>query len=308
MSRLRLVFFGTPEHAAAILENLSSSDRYEIAAVVTNPDAPAGRGQKLSPSPVKERAGKLEIPVLTPAKLDQQTYDTLQKLAADLFIVVMYGKIFPSKFLALSRLGTFNLHPSLLPKYRGASPVQSALLNGEKTSGITIFRLTPQMDAGDIYVQEKIDLDEKTATEVFEEVTVRGGELLRQFCEDIVSGKGFSPQKQNESEATYSRKFSKSDGQIFPEKETSEEILRKYRAFSIWPQIYYIDSRSGKRIKFLKIQKYEGSNSDQNGPFIKHQGKCLLRTKDGYLEILEAQPEGKKVMSGSELFNCLPKN
>src|SRR6185295_1889452 len=155
---VKIVFFGTPEFAAEILENLAKSSLFQIAAVVTIPDAPSGRGQKLMPTPVKVTAEQLELKVLTPEKLNDAAYQELEKIGAELFLVVAYGKIFPERFLKLAKFGAFNLHPSLLPKYRGASPIQSTILAGEEVSGFTIFQLTKAMDAGQIYLREEFSI------------------------------------------------------------------------------------------------------------------------------------------------------
>jgi methionyl-tRNA formyltransferase len=256
----------------------------------------------LQSSAIARIAKKMNIQILSPKKLDDECYTKLKNIHADLFIIVAYGKILPRKFVDLPTLGTFNLHFSLLPKYRGASPVQSALLSGDKTSGFTIFQLVEKMDAGDIFVQEAVELDEKNAREAFKEMTLRGSEALLKFCELRGDGHEFHTLEQSESEATYCTKFTKEDGRIFPKKETAEEIMRKYRALYLWPGIFYIDEKSGKRIKIVEAEQTDAPLSGTS-VFFKEEGKCFLQTAYGNLEIIRAQPEGKSIMTGIEFWN-----
>ncbi len=304
MKKKKVLFWGTPAIAAHILQMLAQSNIFEISAVVTNPDAPQGRGQQMMPSPVKETAGKINVPVLTPHKLDNDFFQALDEISADLFLVVAYGKILPQKFLDLPSLGAYNLHFSLLPKYRGASPVQSTLLTGEKMSGFSIFRLTKEMDAGDIFVQEEMNIFHKNSQEVFDNMVQKGGKALVQFTENMCEGKqGFSF-TQDDRNATYCQKLKKSDGQIFPEKETTEEILRKYRAFYLWPGTYYVDPKTNTRIKLLKIAPFKRENTlHTDSRFSEVAGECVFKTVDGVLAILNVQVEGKKPMSGMEFWN-----
>jgi methionyl-tRNA formyltransferase len=219
--------------------------------------------------------------------------------------VIAYGKIIPKKFIELPSLGTYNLHFSLLPKYRGAAPVQHALLNGDRTSGISIFALEEKLDTGPVFVQEKMELDEKNAAEVFSEMKDLSIPLLRKFCTELSTGKKFIPQKQDEKAATFAPKIQKEAGQIFPSKETSEEILCKYRAFFLWPQIFFVDEKTGLRIKLFGLKKTTETVilPEINSPFVHFKEKYFLSAADDLLEFEKAQPEGKKPLSGIEFWN-----
>ncbi len=301
----RIIFFGTPDLAADFLMKLMPRDSFEIVAVVTNPDAPSGRKQFLTPSPVKLKAEELRIPVLTPEKLDANAHEALRNFDPDLFVVVSYGKILPKSFLELPKFGAFNIHFSLLPKYRGASPVQSAILNGDDISGFSIFQIKESLDSGDIFVEKDIEIMGKTAIEVFSEMKEEGAKALLRFCDDILSGKKFIPDRQNEGEATSCKKLKKSDGEISPDEETMGSVLRKYRALLIWPGIFFHSKKTGTRIKLLEIKDWSPGNPIPPGSelIFKSGGDVGLRTADGALEIIEAQPEGKMRMIGTAFWN-----
>ncbi|MBI5414125.1 methionyl-tRNA formyltransferase [Candidatus Peregrinibacteria bacterium] len=301
----KILFWGTPEIAKEILIKIHRGTLYHIAAVITNRDAPRGRSQKPTMSPVKEQALSFGIPCFTPEKLDREFTEKLRQIGADLSLIVSYGKLLSQKIIDLPALGTYNLHFSLLPKYRGASPVQTALLHGEKASGISIFKLEEKLDTGKIYIQKKMDIRNKNSAEVFEEMIASGGEALQKFCEDICGGIPFVPKAQNEREATYCQKFTKSDGEIFPDKELSEKILRKWRAFFLWPRIFFLASKSGKRVILEKLQEMNSSQNipSESGSFFWNDGKLFLKTMNSAVQVISAHPEGKKSMTGAEFWN-----
>lgn len=244
---IKFAFFGTPEVAAETLEILKQNG-YLPRLIVTAPDKPVGRKQIITPPPVKVWAEKNNIPVLQPEKLDLNLKDF------DLFIVVAYGKIFPEKLINAPKYGTLNIHYSLLPKYRGAAPVQAAILNGDTETGVTIQKMVKELDAGPIVAQEKTQIgpDEKTP-ELLQRLIKAGGELLVKILttpafgtpsliKEGVGGGNFI--NQDESKVTFAPKIKKEDGLI----DLNDDPIKnynKFRAFYDWPRTYFI--KDGKR-------------------------------------------------------------
>lgn len=251
---IKYIFFGTPDVAKDTLERLVAAG-LRPAAVVTNPDAPKGRGQTLTPSPVKEYAGSLGISVLTPEKLDEVFVKEVGTFGADLAIVVAYGKILPELLINSFSKGVLNVHYSLLPRWRGASPVESALLNGDEKTGVTVQKMVKQLDAGDIVAATEIDiLPEDTTATLRPHLIVLGAELLIDILPRYLNNE-ITPTPQDESRVTHAPKFSKADGEINLQ---DEPLLnwRKYRAFFVWPGTYFFED--GKRIKITKASYQDG--------------------------------------------------
>ncbi len=242
-SKIKIIFFGTPEVSKKVLERLFNSS-YEISLVVTNKDAPVGRKQILTPSPVKDFALNKNIKVIDPDKI---TPDDLQNYGADIAIVVAYGKIIPQSVIDLFPLGMLNIHYSLLPKYRGASPVEHAILNGDEKTGVTIQKLIFKLDAGPIVSVKELQIDNKITTpELKDKLTEIGSDLLIETLPKYIDGV-IVPKEQDESLATHCGKIKKTDGEI---KDSDSEISKwlKYRAFFGWPGIFYFDENN-KRVK-----------------------------------------------------------
>ncbi len=244
----KIIFFGTPEISAHVLQSLLNAG-YDIVAAVTNPDAPVGRHHVMTPSPVKVLAEKNNIPVLQPEKLDTDFLEKLkangQRLTAGL--VVAYGKIIPHTIIDSFPLGMLNIHYSLLPKYRGASPVENAILSGDATTGVTIQKLVFKLDAGPIISVREFPIDDQiTSPELKTKLTEIGAELLIETLPKYLAGE-ITPIEQNESDATHCKKISKSDGEI-QLSDSDESKWLKYRAYFGWPGIFYFDSE-GKRNK-----------------------------------------------------------
>jgi methionyl-tRNA formyltransferase len=329
MPKYRIVFFGTPDLSKEILQFLASLQHIEIVGVVCSPDAPIGRKQILTPCSVKCFAQSQNIAVITPNSLrdekitppaplkkrgeksppdkgdkggfseDSSIHDFLKALNADFFIIVAYGKILPRSILDIPRFGSYNLHFSLLPKYRGASPVQSAILEGETISGITIFRLTEGLDEGDIMLQKEVSIKEKYADEVFAIMQEMGKEAFQEFFQNFQT---LTPLPQ-QGHASFCKKFRREDGEIFPHKESTTEILQKIRAFSPWPGTFFIDKKTNKRIKILRAQEAQNIfEKNITGEIFFYSGECFLKTKDGNILFEVLQPEGKKSLSGKEFF------
>ena len=252
---LKFVFFGTPDVAAETLEILKEND-YLPSLIVTSPDAKKGRGLHMQASPVAVFAEKNKIACLKPEKFDEEFYNKLKPNCLEpscLFIVVAYGKIIPENILNMPKFGSINIHYSLLPKYRGASPVESAILNGDTETGVTIQKMIYKMDAGPIISKEKMAiLPNEKAPELRTRLIKIGGELLVKILRTSSAsgtspfGGGWEEVKQDESQATYCKKIKKENGFINLDEEPPGVLYNKFRAYASWPRIFFF--KDGKRI------------------------------------------------------------
>lgn len=248
-------FFGTPEVASDTLDILFGAG-YIPKIIITSPDRRAGRGMHMTESPVSVWAKEHNIACIKPEKLDGVFIEELKKYEIDLSIVIAYGKILKEDLIKIPKLGTINIHYSLLPKYRGASPVEEALLRGDEVTGVSIQQMEFKLDSGPIIAKQEVSIDEdELKTDLLKKLTKIGGELLRDKLEDIFN-KNISPEIQEESNASYCSKINKEDGQIG---QNSNPLLdyNKYRAFHGWPGVYFF--HNGKRIKVVKA-KYENDS------------------------------------------------
>ena len=250
MDKIKIIFLGTPEMAVPSLKALVADDRFDIQMVVTQPDKPVGRKGELTPPPVKEVAEEAGITVMQPDDVNQD--DVLEAASAiepDFIIVIAYGQILSDRWLDLAKQEILNIHYSLLPKYRGAAPIQASILKGDTATGISIAGLRKKLDSGPVYLAEEVKIDEKTASELYEECSCRGAELM---IEVILDFENFMPIDQDDSDATYCRQIKRADGEVDFEKMDSTEIMRRFRAFSGWPGVFtYWD---GKRLKLTEME------------------------------------------------------
>ncbi|HRY31138.1 MAG TPA: methionyl-tRNA formyltransferase [Candidatus Paceibacterota bacterium] len=286
-TKLNFVFLGTDTFAVVVLEKLKLSG-FTPKIIVTAPDKPSGRGQHLHQPPSKIWATKNGVKVLQPARLDSEFVNSLKREAWDFFIVASYGKIIPDGVLALPQLGSLNVHPSLLPKFRGASPIESAMLADEKETGVTIMLVDAEMDHGPILTSKKVSFKEwPPRIEVEKELATIGGELLAEIIPKFAEGK-VSPIAQNHDKATFTKKINKEDGEIslnlnggetaLNEKDSAAQYSNflKIQALNPWPGVYFFIEHKGKKIR-VKITSAKFQN--------------------GKLEIEKVIPEGKKEMS-----------
>lgn len=246
-----IAFFGTPEFAVIILEKLKAAG-FIPELVVTTPDKPQGRHLKLTPSPVKVWATENNLEIFQPVSLkNEETQAKLKEKKWDLFIVAAYGKILPSAILDIPLYKTLNVHPSLLPKLRGSSPVESVILQDLKETGVTIIHLDEEMDHGPIIAQEKVTVIEwpPKGPDLEKILAEKGGELLARTIPDWIAG-SITEQEQNHAEATYTEKITKEDGLIDPAKNSYSDFL-KIKAYALWPKAYYFVERSGKKIRVV---------------------------------------------------------
>ncbi len=243
---MNIVFMGTPDFAVPTLEKLYKSG-HNILAVFTQPDKPVGRKQVLTPPDVKVCAEKYEIPVFQPATLrNENSYKEIKTINPDIIVVVAYGKILPKEILDIPRYGCINVHGSLLPKYRGASPIQSAVLNGDKISGVTTMYMGVGLDTGDILLQRETEIGEnETSSELFDRLAVMGADLLIDTLSALETGI-IKPKKQDDSLATYTSKITKEQCPIDWTKPNTE-VHNKVRGLQTWPVA--VSKINGKNIK-----------------------------------------------------------
>lgn len=281
MNTPRFVFFGTPHLAVIVLEELAKKDLIP-SLIVTAPDKPAGRGMKLRQTPVKEWALQHNVEVITPESFTDDVVETLTKVEADAFVIVAYGKILRANVLALPRVGTLNVHPSLLPHLRGPSPVRTAILNDDKTVGVTVMEIDEEMDHGPILLQETYTPPTwpPDAEELDTYLFTRGGALLAEVLPEYTQGNAVL-QEQDHEAATYSRLFKKEDGCIDLHDDPYQNLL-KIHAYTGWPGTHFHITKNGDRVR-LKIVE-------------------ARLTSDGRLVFERVVPEGKKEMSYVEFL------
>jgi len=307
MSALRIIFMGTPELAATSLAALLREPTFQIIAAVTQPDRPKGRDLKLQTSPVKELALKAGIPVLQPAKAREESFlAELRILQPDLIAVAAFGQILPKNILELPRLGCLNVHTSLLPKYRGASPIQSAILNGDTETGVTIMKMDIGLDTGDILTQCRTAIsDADNAATLHDRLAQLGGELLSSTIRDYAAGK-ITPQPQPHELATHVAKIRKEDGRI-DWAQSARTIWNRIRAFTPWPGAYTFLPHETKPV-LLKI--WQADVLDESGEYgvILRADKngIVIGCRDGSLRVTNLQREGGRRLGAAEFLTGNP--
>lgn len=290
MSRPKIVFMGTPEFSVPTLKSLH--EKYDIPVVVTVPDKPKGRGQKMMPSPVKAAAEGLGIRVLQPVSLkDKDFINELKDINADLFCIVAF-RILPKEVFTLPKIASFNVHTSLLPKYRGAAPINWAIIKGEKKSGVTSFILDENIDTGNIVGTREVPIGESmTAGELHDELMPLAAELAVETCEQLLSG-NYQLLKQNDSLATPAPKIFREDCRIDFNMD-GQDLKNFINGMSPIPGAW--TEFDGRKVKLLKSEFYEENHTKPKHYLIKNDN-FLLQTATGTVKVLVIQPEGKKVM------------
>lgn len=310
---MKIIFAGTPDFAVPALERLIDSP-HEVAAVICQPDRPAGRGRKVVPGPVKTAAVKHGIPVLQPEKLKNPPFaEELRPFSPDLIVVAAYGKILPREILDLPRIGCINIHASLLPKYRGAAPINRAIMNGERETGVTLMKMEETLDTGDILLTEKIKiLDDDDALSLSNMISVIGAALLIRLLDDVEKTGKLEGEKQDDSRATYAPRIKKEDC-LLDWNQGMDRVLCKIRGLAPEPGAF---TRLGdKTFKILRAEPFFAERELQIDllkkkifrpgsvvQLIKRRGP-LVRTKDGLIILTRVQPPGKRAMSGVDFIN-----
>lgn len=300
MSRIKVVFLGTADFAVPSLEALANDEHFEILSVITQPDRPAGRKLELQSSPVKQVALRLGLPTFTPENINDSTsIEMIRKLRAEAAVVVAYGQILSEELIGLFAKGAVNLHGSLLPRWRGAAPVQRAVYFGDKESGVTLQKIALKLDAGDVLGVRKVEItDEMDAQMLYDKLKILGADLLHIEFMDYIRG-NLSGIKQDVTKVTIAKKIKKEEGLIDWTK-SQTEIWNHFKALKMWPGMW--TQMNGK---ILKIHKMEKTN--HKGP----SGKVLqadasgivVACADASFTLLEVQPESKAKMSVKDYLN-----
>ena len=297
---MKIIFMGTPDFATYIVDSLYNAG-HEIVLIVTQPDKPRGRSGKLTPSPVKKWATEHDVKVFQPSKIrDEESVAYLSGIDADIAVVAAFGQILPESVLSIPRLGCVNVHASLLPKYRGAAPIQCAILNGDDKTGVTIMQMGVGLDDGDILLTKEIELGgTETGGELFDELANLGGEAIVEALDKLQAGE-ITPIPQDESKATHVCMICKEDGLIDWNK-SALSIERCVRGLNPWPTAY--TSYNGKNLKIWKshvvsADEFAINKLEANVAEVCYVDKrnLYVMTGDGVLGLDEIQLEGKKRM------------
>ena len=292
---MRVIFMGTPDFSVGALKALAENG-HEIAGVVTQPDKPRGRGKASAMTPVKEAALELGLTVYQPSRVREQSFmDTVRALNPDVIVVSAFGQIIPKALLELPRYGCVNIHASLLPKYRGAAPIQWAVMDGELVSGVTIMQMDEGLDTGDMLAKTEVPLDpDETGGSLFDKLSRAGAELLIRTLPALEQGT-LTPEKQPlESPTAYARMIRKEDGRIDWNLE-AEAIERRIRGLNPWPSAY--TELTGKILKIWRAEVLPKESGQAPGTVTEAgKGGFCVQTGKGVLRLLEVQLEGKKRM------------
>ena len=301
MNNLKVVFMGTPDFAVPILEFLI--DNTDVVLVVTQPDKEVGRDKKLSFSPVKKMAIESGIEVFQPIKI-RKDYQKIVDLKPDLIITCAFGQILPKEVLCAAKLGSLNVHASLLPMYRGAAPIQWALLNGDKKTGVTLMYMDEQMDTGDIINQmECLREENDNVGTLHDKLSVLGVDILKQELPKIINGTN-KRIKQNNEKATYTKMIERED-EIINFADDGIRIINKIKAFNPWPLAYF--KLNGNEIKVYEAYFEKKEVSKINGVILS-KNSLGITCKDGIIYLTKIKPFGKKEMDIKSFINGLKKD
>ena len=300
---MKIIFAGTPEFAAVALRNLLEKTQHEIVAVYTQPDRPAGRGRKLTPSPVKQVAIEHNIPVYQPASLKGEAEQAqLAEIGADVMVVAAYGLLLPKAVLDIPAKGCINIHASLLPRWRGAAPIQRAIEAGDAETGITIMQMDVGLDTGDMLLKKRCAIaSEDNTASLHDKLALLGGEAIIEALDQLAHG-ALSPEKQNDADAVYAHKLKKSEA-VIDWNESANQIALRTRAFNPWPVV-----QTQFNDKVLRIWKAEAIGESTNQP----TGKVIAASKqgidvvtgDGVLRIKRLQLPGGKPQEVHQFLNA----
>lgn len=294
----RIVFMGSPELARIILSRIAL--KYPVYGVVTQPDRPAGRGKQLTPPPVKVHAQELGCQILQPEKLrSPEHFAILKEWAPDIILVAAFGQILKQNILDLPPLGCINVHASLLPRWRGAAPIQAAILHGDPVTGVSIMKMDAGIDTGPVYATREVPISQAdNSLTLSEKLANTGADLLLDELPSILDKKAV-PQPQPETNATYAAMLKKEDG-LLSFQSTANDLLNRVRAFYPWPGTYML--MDGQPLKVHLAEKATGISKPAGTRFV-HQGRPAVMCADGAIILLEVQPAGKKPMDGRVFLN-----
>jgi methionyl-tRNA formyltransferase len=303
VSKVRVCFLGTPEFALVALKDLLLDEHFEVVGVVTQPDRPAGRKMILTPSPVKSLAMSRGIPVISPESVNKEfVLSEIEKWSAEVAVVVAFGQILSTKFLNLFPFGAVNIHGSVLPRWRGAAPIQRAIEHDDKESGVTLQKVVKELDAGDVLGIRRVQLDnEMTAMELHDQLAVLGCELLHLELMDYVRG-NLAPIPQDPAGVTLAKKIDKQES-LIKWIEPAQKIHNKVRAFTMGPGCHTV--LAGKKLKLHKTSVVEGEGVP--GTVISvSENSLVVATGVGALSLISVQPESRNRMSIAEFLKGYP--
>jgi methionyl-tRNA formyltransferase len=298
IATMRSVFMGSPEFALPALESLESQT--QIVGVVTQPDRPAGRGREMTRPPIKILAEKLGLPLIQPATLrTPEALDQLRAWHPDIIVVTAFGQILRPEVLSLPRYGCVNLHASLLPQHRGASPIAAAILAGDLETGVTLMKMDPGLDTGPVLGARRLSIqDSDTSESLGQKLSLLAAETLTEFLPVYLRGE-ITPRPQDESRATYAPRLRKEDGRM-DFQQPAEILDRKVRAFHPWPGTYTL--WKGQPLRILEVRSEPGGRQAAPGMTVEKSRFPAIQTVDGFLILLKVQPSGKRVMAGDEFL------
>ena len=296
---MNVIFMGTPDFSVGTLEALIEAG-HEVALVVTQPDKPKGRGGKMQYTPVKEVAVAHNIPVYQPKRIrEPECIEELRKYNADIMVVIAFGQILPKEILEMTPYGCVNVHASLLPSYRGAAPIQWAVINGEKVSGVTTLQMNEGLDTGDMLLKVEIPLDEKeTGGSLHDKLAEAGARLCVETLDALKAGT-VTPEKQGDSPTAYAKMLDKHMGKI-DWKMSAKEIERLIRGLNPWPSAYTRWNENDKGMKIWEAEVAEGQTDKAAGTVVEvAKDGFFVQTGDGLLKITALQIPGKKRMDAA---------
>lgn len=303
---MKVVFMGTPDFSVKALDSIIAAG-HQVVLTVTQPDKPRGRGKEVQITPVKACAVKHDIPVFQPVKIrESEAVEKLRECRADVFVVAAFGQILTEEILNMPKFGCINIHASLLPKYRGAGPIQRVILDGMKETGITIMKMDKGVDTGDMLMQSVVPIDEKeTGDSLHDKLAIEGAKLIVEALSRIEKG-DIAPVKQNDDEASFAGKLDKSMGKIDWNND-AVKIERLVRGLNSWPGAY--TSYNGKTLKIWESEVYGNIKTQGNeapGAVLSTDKTAIyVKTGEGVLKITQIQLEGKKRMNVKEfLLGC----
>ena len=298
---MRVIFMGTPDFATGTLEEIVLAG-HEVVGVVTQPDKPKGRGKTLMPTPVKEVAMKYNLPVYQPKKVREPEFvEVLRGLKPDVMVVAAFGQIISKEILEMPKYGCINVHASLLPAYRGAAPIQWAVINGDKESGVTIMQMDEGIDTGDMIEKVVVSIaEDETGGSLFDKLSQAGAKLCVKVLQDLEDGKAVREKQPEESTTPYARMIDKKMGAIDWEK-PAKEIEQLIRGLNPWPSAY--TRLQGKTLKIWKAEVLLEHSQEAPGQITEvTKDSIVVQTGQGRLKILELQLEGKKRMDAASFL------
>jgi methionyl-tRNA formyltransferase len=294
---MRVLFIGTGEIGVPVLHSLLKSDEQELVGVVTQPDKPVGRAQRIEAPPIKRAMGESKVPILQPKRIkDEEAVAAIRALAPDVIVVIAYGQILPRSVLEIPRIACLNLHASLLPRHRGAAPIQAAIVSGDRATGISVMYMDEGLDTGDVLLQTRLEIaPNETGGSLHDRLAAAAAEALHEALGQLRAGTAVRI-PQDSSGATYAPKLEREHGRI-DWTESAALIERKIRAFNPWPGAFTLlhdDAGAERKLKIYRASLEAEPNEDQKN--------LVIAAKDGALRLEEVQLEGKRRMSAAEFL------